>query len=102
RRQPGPAGGVSGAGRAAVECGPEAGVGARTATAAAWAGGGRGLAMAAGRKCRQPSLEGRSTGAPADAVRSTGVGPPPLRAVLGMGLPVRSLHARAQAQAGLL
>src|SRR5690606_29839156 len=78
------------------------GIGARTPAATAWAGCGPGLAMAAGRTCRQPSLEGRSAGAPADAVRAAGVGPPPLRTVLGMGLPCRSLHARAQAQAGLL
>ena len=41
-------------------------------------------------------------GAPAGAVRSGGLGSTPLRALLGLGLPVRGLHAGAAAQARLL
>ena len=40
--------------------------------------------------------------AAAGAVRSGGVGSPPLRAVLGLGLPLRGLHAGRKAQARLL
>jgi hypothetical protein len=40
--------------------------------------------------------------APARALRPGGVGPPPLRALLGLGLPLRGLHAGAAARARLL
>ena len=50
----------------------------------------------------KPTLETGRTGAPADAVRSGGLGSPPLRTAVGLGLPLRGLHARAQAQARLL
>ena len=44
----------------------------------------------------------RGHGAPADALRPGGVGPRPLRAVVGLGVPFRSLHAGAQTEARLL
>ena len=44
----------------------------------------------------------RGNGAPARAFRPGGVGPRPLRALVGLGVPFRSLHAGAQTQARLL
>ena len=41
-----------------------------------------------------------TSGAPARALRPGGMGPPPLRAALGLGLPLRGLHAGAQARSG--
>ena len=48
------------------------------------------------------SSASRHRGSIARAIRSAGVGSPPVRSVLGLGLPVRSLHAARKAQARLL
>ena len=52
---------------------------------------------------REPSLSfARRASAPARALRSSGLGPPPLRNVLGLAVSIRSLHARAETKIGIL
>ena len=54
---------------------------------------------------REPGVappRARRRRAPAGAVRPGGLGPPPLRAALGLGLPLRGLHAGAETRARLL
>ena len=56
----------------------------------------------AGENPRSQAPCARRDAAPARALRPGRLGPAPLRAVLGLGLPLRGLHAGRQAQARLL
>ena len=49
-----------------------------------------------------PGGEVPDDGSAAGAVRPGGLGPAPLRAAVGLGLPLRGLHARSQADARVL
>ena len=62
----------------------------------------RRLVLARGRRSARRVARTHRRGAPARAVRPGGLGPAPLRAVLGLGLPLRGLHAGAETQARLL
>ena len=88
------------AGRAAVGVRREDRAGARQAAAAARPRGRRGVLLARGPFATGPGPGRR--GAAAGAVRPGGVGSPAVRGVLGLGLSIRGLHAREEAQAGLL
>ena len=58
------------------------------------------LVLARRREPALLALRARRAGAPARAVRSDRLGPAPLRAALGLDLPVRGLHAGAEAKLG--
>ena len=95
----GPAGASLARGGAAVGRRPAARAGACQAAAGARARRRHRLVLAGRRRPGVSACAGRRPRVAAGAVRSGGVGPPALRALLGLAVPLRGLHAGAQTQA---